>query len=153
MSHNTASRDLHGWCIAGSEVCAVKFISPRFLDCNHYSDCSIPSKPRTMSVLMTLSPPASPRPSNNGSRAESPDSAGHSSTNELPDSITGWVKRTSNRLEELRRFFGLQEGENLIDEYHCALRKRILLQVTRSILRIALVNDTGLGVLLWLHVC
>jgi hypothetical protein len=37
-------------------------------------------------------------------------------------------------LEELRRFFGLQEGENLIDEYHCALRKRILLQVTRSIL-------------------
>jgi hypothetical protein len=35
-------------------------------------------------------------------------------------------------LEELRRFFGLPEGENLIDEYHCALLKRILLQVKGS---------------------
>jgi hypothetical protein len=40
-----------------------------------------------------------------------------------------WARRAQNRLEELRRFFGLPDDETLIDEYHCALRKTILFQV------------------------
>ena len=43
-------------------------------------------------------------------------------------STKSWIKRVQSRAETLRRQFGLGEGEQLIDNYMCALKKKILLQ-------------------------
>ncbi|CAL8460897.1 g428 [Coccomyxa elongata] len=39
-----------------------------------------------------------------------------------------WLSRAQHRTEELRKLFHLPPGENVCDEFVCALRKRILLQ-------------------------
>jgi hypothetical protein len=80
---------------------------------------------------MSGSLPPSPRLSW-ASRQDTPDlnsNSGQDAHEPAEPTAASWARRAQNRLDELRRFFALPDGETLIDEYHCALRKRILLQV------------------------
>jgi len=46
----------------------------------------------------------------------------------VPPGGAGWIGRVQNRTTELCKWFGLPPTETLLDEFHCALRKRVLLQ-------------------------
>jgi hypothetical protein len=45
-----------------------------------------------------------------------------------PRSSKSWIRRVKDRSEELKEMFELDSGEQLIDTFMCALKKRILLQ-------------------------
>lgn len=44
------------------------------------------------------------------------------------NSSSSWVRRVESRLSELQAMFGLDDAEELVDTYMCALKKKILLQ-------------------------
>lgn len=47
---------------------------------------------------------------------------------QVPHAHHSWAKRIYSKVQEIQNIFGLEENEELLDSFMCALRKKILLQ-------------------------